>query len=66
MSKYCKDCKHGQEESEINTGMFTVGLLLLHVPLFINEDKIECRNVESTFYGDNMDEYDTCIKFEEK
>jgi hypothetical protein len=68
MSKYCKDCKdckHSKEESDLNTDMFTIGLLL-HFSLFIDEDKLKCDNHESIFYCDDVDEYDSCSNFESK
>ena len=66
--KNCKNCKHSVEDDDLFTPQsMAIGLLLLHVPLpNFNQGDLKCDNIESIFYGDNVDDYDVCTNFESK
>ena len=66
--EYCKDCKHGEEDTDIFTPQGVVlGMLLLHIPLSnMNCGRLKCKNDNSPYYLNYVDDNDNCSKFEKK
>mgnify|MGYP001769260903 CR=1 FL=1 len=67
----CKDCKHCKENDDFfSSQSIVMGMLLIGAPMpkygIFGDDELECDNIKSIFYGDEVHEYDTCNNFEEK
>lgn len=67
MIDYCKYCKHCKDDTKMNTDNMAIGMVIFGVPLPPTTEYIKvCGNHESSFYGDEINEYNSCVDFEEK
>jgi len=72
IEEYCKNCKHSKENEDIFSlrssllGIVIIGAPMPRSGIFGDNDDYECDNIDSIYYGDKMEEYDTCSKFEPK
>jgi len=69
--KYCKHCKKDEEYDPFNPTGMLFGAAIIGAPISLPgfpgsyKEIIKCDNWNSPLYGDKVDEYDSCSKFEE-
>lgn len=63
----CKYCKYCREDSRMNSSNMAIGIVIFGFPMPPTYDEyLECTNRKSSYYLDDVDEYDSCNYFEEK